>query len=185
MTASRQNIYDRGAYQGDALIHGDNGLGRAIAGRAQHRRAYAGSYYMLVDPAATNSNSAAIPVVAGSHTIQAPQIVTAPQAEQLVITSIYEGTAATSAPSFLVMRFLLNNEYASGWIQPAPFRTYAVSAVGAVLTSTYAAPVMGQFTLSFDTIYFALLAGATLNLNVQGMYATGAARYAVVAPSDV
>jgi hypothetical protein len=184
VSGSRQNIYTRGTYEGDFRVEGDNGLSRAVAGRTAHRRAVLGQCFQLADPSILG-NGAALGLIVGAHTLQSPLVVNCPQAEQLTLQAIYDGSAADNSPSFVALRFLLVTEFVTGWLQPAPLRGYNLHTVAAgLLSSNYAAPVVGIWTFPFDQIYLALLPGATLNMNVQGMYSTGAARYSVVASQN-
>lgn len=183
MSGSRQNVYLRGAYEGDARIQGDNGLNRAI-GRSQHRRPPSGQVYMLADPSIFG-NGASLQVFTGVNGATNPIVVNVAQGEQFMLMAVYDPIATQNANSFFMLRFFLNNEAITSWIQPAPLRAYQVDAAGAVLTSQYAAPISGLWTFPFDQIQFALAAGNTVTLNFQGMVATGGCRIAPVASSNV
>lgn len=190
MSGTRQNLYDSGAYQDDLRVHGDNGL-RLALGRAGHRRPPTGSFRMLAPPDATIGATFNTIAVLNTNTFAFPLTVNTPQAEQFILTQVFDPTLNANNPTeFLCYRFMLNNDIVGDWLQPIAARMFNVhtnAAAQTVVDGNYNPPGMLMHTLSFDQVQFALIAACPVSsLQVNGMYATGSARFgAVTSQSNV
>ena len=180
--SGRPNIFPAGAYEGDAVAHGDNGL-RATLGRAQHRRPIIGGFRQLVGNEYGIANGFWNFAITTSMLPTSPYTFDTPEGEQFLLTQCYDSSLATpSLAANLLVRFLLNKDIVTDWIQPAGIRTYPISAtpLASVTQSNYTPPSAIVYTLSFDQIQFALFPIAISNVTIAGLYAYNSARFSAI-----
>jgi hypothetical protein len=186
----RMNIYAGGAYQGGGEVSLDPRYARALVPSDQHVRPQTGSIRMLSNaqgaiPSGFITPGVYVDFVLNNVATGVPVSVLADDGEQLLLTQVTadQTNLHPNAEKFLLLRFLLGNVPVTDWLTPIPTRqlspTTTAPAPATVEYGYYPGLLPAVFTLKFDQLQFAL-SGGNANLNVQGLVATGDARFSGV-----